>query len=166
MQKAVEEPKAQALGPEEVTAVVTTNPSPTVSLGEEGQAAGAPAEREGKLRVFLRDTYTPFLLKPAVKVCFGKLNTTEMAVYPLFIASLRAPRPPPLFLTHILTCTNVRVHAPTRTKATVCVFFAALAALNIYGITKVESEFQIIDLTPGTQQIWFPFDMIMSSIGR
>ena len=60
---------------------------------------------------------------------------------------------------------RVRVHAPTRVKATVCVFFAALAAVNIYGITQVESEFQIIDLTPGTQQIWFPF-LNMNSIGR
>ena len=114
--KAAEEPKAQALGPEEVTAVVTTDPSPTVSLGEEGQAAGAPAEREGKLRVFLRDTYTPFLLKPAVKVCFGKLNTTEMAVYPLYIASLRKSdtpntpnTPPSLTYTHTHACTNVCV---------------------------------------------------------
>ena len=72
MPKASGEPKAQALGPEEVTAVVTTDPSPTLKLGDEGQVAGAPTE--GKLRVFLRDTYTPFLLKPAVKVNFYLLT--------------------------------------------------------------------------------------------
>ena len=53
-----------------------------------GKTAEAPVEREGKLRVFLRDTYAPFLLKPVV-------------------------------------------------KAAVCFIFAVIAAVSVYGVTKV-----------------------------
>ena len=85
--------------------VVASDGAGSVDLSAEGSsspaagsatspAAGGVVEREGKLRSFLRDTYTPFLLQPAV-------------------------------------------------KAGVCFFFLALAAVNVWGVTKVESEFKV-----------------------